>query len=73
MSDRYFDNLLPDFGEYSLESVLDTYRKRETASQTAPGEPAEPAKAAEAIAQRSRQIVMEAAVLLYEIVRQRYE
>ena len=61
MSDRYFDNLLPDFGEYSLDSVLETYRKR---SSAAPGEPAaepiQPAQAAEAIAQRSRQIVMEA-------------
>ena len=63
MSEHYLDSLLPDFGEYSLESVLDSYRKRETAPAPAPAETVDPAqsvKAAEAIAQRSRQIVMEA-------------
>ena len=62
MSDRYLDNLLPDFGEYSLESFLDSYRQR-AAQAPADGraaQPVPPAKAAEAIAQRSRQIVMEA-------------
>ena len=77
MSDRYLDNLLPDFGEYSLESVLDSYRKRagmpvggEAAGGPADGPAqAEPALSpAEAIAQRSRQIVMEA---LGETLRQR--
>ncbi len=62
MSDRYLDNLLPDFGEYSLESFLDSYRQRtaQTAAEGKPPQPVPPAKAAEAIAQRSRQIVMEA-------------
>ncbi len=66
MSEHYLDNLLPDFGEYSLESVLDEYRRRAAApaAPAAPsGEPARsesPSAAAEAIAQRSRQIVLEA-------------
>ena len=67
MSDRYLDNLLPDFGEYSLESVLDSYRKRAGAPASSPeeagpvsGQPASAANTAEAIAQRSRQIVLEA-------------
>ena len=61
MSDRYLDNLLPDFGEYSLDGLLDSYQKRAEApaGQEAP-EPAQPAETAEAIAQRSRQIIMEA-------------
>ena len=61
MSDHYLDNLLPDFGEYSLDSLLDGYRDR-AAAKTPEGQPDpdQPAKAAEAIAQRSRQIVMEA-------------
>ena len=61
MSDHYLDNLLPDFGEYSLDSILDSYRNR-AAARPADGDPspAQPAKVAEAIAQRSRQIVMEA-------------
>ena len=60
MSDRsHLNNLMPDFGEYSLESVLDNYRKRATSAPAI--DPAqEPARSAEAIAQRSRQIVMEA-------------
>ena len=62
MSDRYLENLLPDFGEYSLESFLDSYRQRaaQAAEDSQPVQPVPPAKAAEAIAQRSRQIVMEA-------------
>ncbi len=74
MSDRYLDNLLPDFGEYSLESVLEDYKKRVAASNTpaapvscaenAPEEPSPPpvnaVDQAQAIAQRSRQIVIEA-------------
>lgn len=63
MSDRYLDNLLPDFGEYSLESVLDEYRKRTPASQQPASEPVSQetvSSVAEAIAQRSRQIVIEA-------------
>ena len=63
MSDRYLDNLLPDFGEYSLDSVLDGIQKRASAAGAAPdqaGPAVPPAQAAEAIAQRSRQIVMEA-------------
>ena len=62
MSDHYLDNLLPDFGEYSLESLLDSYRKRPAEAQApdSQADPAQPVKAAEAIAQRSRQIVMEA-------------
>ncbi len=79
MSDRYLDNLLPDFGEYSLESVLDSYRDRAGASAPAAAGPAredapetpQPGPGmspAEAIAQRSRQIVMEA---LGETLRQR--
>ncbi len=64
MSDRYLDNLLPDFGEYSLESVLDDYRKRAPASAQQPaGEPISQetvSSVAEAIARRSRQIVIEA-------------
>ncbi len=60
MSDRtYLDSLLPDFGEYSLESILDSYRKRAAASPAA-GQEQGPAHQAEAIARRSRQIVMEA-------------
>ena len=63
MSDRYLDNLLPDFGDYSVESYLDSYRKRGTEtdpSEAAPAEQAAPAQTAQSIAQRSRQIVMEA-------------
>ncbi len=64
MSDRYLDSLLPDFGEYSLDALLESYQQRAggpSAPDGAPAAPpAEPAKAAEAIAQRSRQIVMEA-------------
>ena len=63
MSERYMDNLLPDFGEYSLDSFLDSYRQRvgeAGAGASEAPDPAQPAKAAEAIAQRSRQIVMEA-------------
>ena len=74
MSDRYLDNLLPDFGEYSLESVLEDYKKRVAASNTpaapvscvqnAQEEPSPPpvnaVDQAQAIAQRSRQIVIEA-------------
>ena len=62
MSDHYLDNLLPDFGEYSLDSILESYRNRAAAPKSADGQeaPVQPAKAAEAIAQRSRQIVMEA-------------
>ena len=63
MSDHYLDNLLPDFGEYSLESFLDNYRKRPGDPADKPAQPPTPAaqaKTAEAIAQRSRQIVMEA-------------
>ena len=74
MSDHYLDNLLPDFGEYSLESVLESYRKRGAASGDKPsGEkpsPDQPVRTAEAIAQRSRQIVMEA---LGETLSQRRE
>lgn len=58
MSDHYLDNLLPDFGEYSLDSLLESYQKRP--AQTGEAQPEQPARAAEAIAQRSRQIVMEA-------------
>ena len=58
MSDHYLDNLLPDFGEYSLDSLLESYQKRP--AQTGETLPEQPARAAEAIAQRSRQIVMEA-------------
>ena len=60
MSDRYLDNLLPDFGEYSLEPVLASYRAHAASPEETPPEPAKPAETAEAIAQRSRQIVMEA-------------
>lgn len=63
MSNRYLDNLLPDFGEYSVESFLESYRQRAAAqsSSTPPAEAkARQAQTAEAIAQRSRQIVMEA-------------
>ncbi len=63
MSDRYLDNLLPDFGEYSLDSVLDGIQKRASAAGSDPeqaGPAVPPAQAAEAIAQRSRQIVLEA-------------
>ena len=62
MSERYLDNLLPDFGEYSLDSFLDSYRQRaaKAAETGEPVRPAPPAQTAEAIAQRSRQIVMEA-------------
>ena len=62
MSDRYLDNLLPDFGEYSVESFLDSYRQRVAQDRPPQPEddPARPTRAAEAIAQRSRQIVMEA-------------
>ena len=63
MSERYMDNLLPDFGEYSLDSFLDSYRQRAGADEAAGSpeqDPEQPVRTAEAIAQRSRQIVMEA-------------
>lgn len=60
MSDRYLDNLLPDFGEYSLDSVLDEYRQRAASPGEPSARPEDTASAAEAIAQRSRQIVIEA-------------
>ena len=56
MSDRYLDSLLPDFGDYNTDSLLDQYRKRP--SQPDGGDV--PANSAETIAQRSRQIVMAA-------------
>ena len=60
MSDHYLDNLLPDFGEYSLDSLLESYQKRPAQASPPQADAEQPAKAAEAIAQRSRQIVMEA-------------
>ena len=60
MSDHYLDNLLPDFGEYSLDSLLESYQKRPAQASAPQADAEQPAKAAEAIAQRSRQIVMEA-------------
>ncbi len=60
MSERYMDNLMPDFGEYSLDSFLDSYRQRAGEADTGAPQEDEPARTAEAIAQRSRQIVMEA-------------
>ena len=68
MSDRYLDDLLPDFGEYSLESVLEEYSKRgaapvaadedrdgDTPPPAAPSDQAQaPSNPAQAIARRSR-------------------
>ncbi len=61
MSERYLDNLLPDFGEYSVDTFLDAYRQRSAgAAPSGQPDPEQPVRSAEAIAQRSRQIVMEA-------------
>ncbi|MCC8356860.1 MAG: hypothetical protein LJU34_03260, partial [Oscillospiraceae bacterium] len=49
MSDRHHNDLTPDYGEYSLESILDDYRKADDGEKPAPS--------AESIAQRSRQRV----------------
>lgn len=61
MSDRtYLDSLLPDFGEYSLDSILESCRQRAASSPDDEAAPEDAARSAEAIARRSRQIVMEA-------------
>lgn len=54
MSDRYLDSLTPDFGEYSLDSILESCRR--TAEGQAPAAPPR----AEDIAERSRRLAMEA-------------